>query len=327
MKAIERRIGFVVVLGALAMLGLLGASSSDRPRVIVKPFATVKGEEIRLGDIAVITAKDEAYKKLVKDLSELRIDEAPPPRTKIGIPGAKVLSAIESLGVQLDTIGYSVPQIVQVERAGRVLGNDEIMVEARSFLSRDPKLDVQVRELTTESAQILPDGRATFEFERLGEPSGGKIPLRVLVRVDERPAARFMATAVVDDWREVPVLNKPLERGMLIGPTDIELVRLNMFKQPSDVADSLDDVIGRAVKNRIAAGETLRKSLIDIPPLVTQGKRISLLYRAGALSATATGIALEDGLRGDTIRVRNESSKKIVKAKIQTADQVEVEGQ
>ena len=136
-----------------------------------------------------------------------------------------------------------------------------------------------------------------------------------------------MATAIVDDWREVPVLNKPLERGMMITPSDIELVRLNMFKQPADVADNLEDVIGRAVKNRMGAGETLRKSLIDIPPLVTQGQKVTLHYRAGGLQATAGGTAIDDGLRGDVIRVRNDSSKKTLKAKIITAEQLEVETQ
>lgn len=303
------------------------SSMENRPKVIVSPSAVVKGSQIRLGDIAVITAKAPEHQKLLRDLTELSLGEAPAPRTKIGIPGARILAAIQGLGVPMDTIGYSIPQIVQVERAGRILGTDEVMTEARDFLSRDPKLDIQIRDVTFETAQILPVGATKLEFERLGAPSGGKIPLRVLARVEEIPAARFMATAIVDDWREVPVLNKPLERGMLITPSDVELVRLNMFKQPPDIADNLEEVVGRAVKNRISAGETLRKSLIDIPPLVEQGRRVTLLYKNGGLQATATGVAMDNGLRGDSIRVKNESSKKIVKAKIASADVLEVEAQ
>jgi flagella basal body P-ring formation protein FlgA len=75
------------------------------------------------------------------------------------------------------------------------------------------------------------------------------------------------------------------------------------------------------------AGNTLRKSMIDIPPLVTQGKKIVLVYSYGALRATASGSSMDDGLKGDVIRVKNESSKKIVKAKIISAEQAEVEAQ
>jgi flagella basal body P-ring formation protein FlgA len=299
----------------------------SRPKIFVNPQAIVRGEKVYLGDIAKITAKAPEHARLVADLKALFIAEAPPPKLRTGIPGAKILSLIEAQGIQANTLAYSIPQIVELERAGRVLGKDELMDDVRVILGRDPTLDIQVREVSWENAQILPLGVTTFEIERLGEPSAGKVPLRVLAKVDGAPAARFMVTAIVDDWRSVPVLKKTLERGMLITPQDVELVRLNMIKQPQDVADTLDDVLGRAVKSRLNAGETLRKGLIDIPPLVPQGKQVVLVFRSGVLQATATGVALDNGLRGEIIRVKNESSKKVVRAKILNESELEVQVQ
>src|SRR5262249_49277713 len=154
--------------------------------------------------------------------------------------------------------------------------------------------------------------------------SGGKVPLQVVVSVEGLPAARFLATASADDWRQVPVMKKALERGMLITPDDVELVRLNLNQQPPDVADDLNEMLGKRAKRRIESGTTVRRSSIDVPPLVPKGKHVTAIYNAGGLRATAGSVAVEDGLKNDIIQVRNESSKKVIKAKILSADQVEV---
>jgi hypothetical protein len=178
----------------------------SRPKVIVEAQAVVKGEKIFLGDIAKISARAPEHAKLVEDLKKLFIADAPPPKLRTGIPGAKLLSLIEDQGIEASTLAYSIPQVVEIERAGRVLAKEELLDDVRVTLGRDPNLDIQVRELSLENSQIVPLGLTTFEIERLGDPSAGKVPLRVLAKVDNIPAARVMLTAIVDDWRAVPVL-------------------------------------------------------------------------------------------------------------------------
>ncbi len=168
----------VTVVGFAAQAVAADYVFDTRPRVMVRPNAVVKGNQILLGDVATISATEPEFAALVKDLNEINLGDAPPPRTKTGIPGAKILSMIEAKGIQAETIAYSIPQVVQVERAGRVLQPEELMGEIRDTLSRDNRLDVQVREVLWESSQVLPVGLTTFEVERLGEPSAGKIPLR-----------------------------------------------------------------------------------------------------------------------------------------------------
>ena len=295
--------------------------------VIIQPNAAVKGSQIFLGDIANVSARDAGHEALIKALKEVLLADAPPPTMNMTIPGGKILNLIEEAGISLDSIGYSVPQAVKVERIGRVLNSDEVLNTVREELAKDPSFDLQVREVSWASSQVVPAGEAEIKVERLGLPNAGKVPLRIAVIVDRVPAARFVATAVVDDWREVPVTNRPLERGALISPEDVQLVRLNLFKQPSDVAAGINEVVGRRVKSSIAAGETVRKSVIDIPPLVPRGKKLIMVFDSGSLKATATGIAVEDGFEGSEIQVKNEHSRKIVRATVKDADTVEVKVQ
>lgn len=310
--------------GAFVALALVAADDGMKPRVIVRPEVVVRGPEIHLGDIAEITSPDKAFDRLVEDLKKLKLSDAPPPRTKTSIPGVKILQDIGSTGVDVQTIGYSIPQVVSIETAGREVSTAEVLAAAREKLAHDTAVNVQIRDLSWEATQVIPTGSAAVTVERLGLPSAGKLPLQVVVAVDGLPAARFLATAMVDDWREVPVLRKSLERGMLIEPDAVELVRLNLNQQPADVADGLDEVVGHRTKTRIEGGMTLRRSLIDIPPLVPKGKKVVAVFESGGLKATASGISLDDGLKGEIVKVRNESSKKIIKARVISADEVEV---
>jgi flagellar basal body P-ring formation protein FlgA len=302
-------------------------STNTRPKLVVPAEVSISETNIRLGNIARITSTYGEFDKLVEALNQVPLGEAPAPSMKISIPGSKILTAIQEAGISLDAVGYSIPQVVVVERKGHVLTGEDVLPYVRDALAKDSSLDLLVREVNWANAQVIPDGQSDFTIERLGRPQGGKVPLRINVSVDSQPAARFLATAIVDDWREVPVLNKNLERGMLISPEDVEVVRMNLFKQPPNVADSVKEVVGRRAKQRISAGETIKKHLIDIPPIIPAGKPISVLYRSGGVHATVTGVAMEDGFEDGVIKVKNDRSRRILKARVINADQVEVSPQ
>ena len=299
-----------------------------RPTVRVRPVVMVKGSVITLGEIASISnASRTEFNRVVATLKQIQLGDAPPPRVRTTITGAKVLAAIEAAGITADSIGYSLPATIEIERSGLVLTPGDILPAVQESFRNDTTLDVQVREVSWSSAQAVPTGTLRYEIERLGDPQGGKIPLRISVLVDEAQAARFLATAVVDDWREIPVLNKTLERGMLIQSTDIEMVRLNLFKQPLDVVDRSTSVVGLRAKARLGAGTAIRKALIDIPPIIPQGKKVTMIFKQGGLQATATGVAMEDGFEDSEIRLKNDNSRKVVKAKVLNENEVRVSGE
>lgn len=312
----------LVVFGLFPLVAT--AAPYRRPTVIVRPQAVVRGPVITLGEIAEVSAESPEHSDLVAALKGARLADAPAPMTTTTLLAANILQSIEGLGVSPDTIGYSVPNTVTVERAGRIVSQEEVLNAVRKEVTSDLTLDLQVREVVWPNSQVIPEGPSLVRVERLGQPQGGKIPLRVEVLVGQLPAARFLATAMVDDWREIPVLRRSLERGMLISPGDVQLVRLNLHKQPEDVAENLDLVLGRRVLHRLQAGESIRKRQIEIPPMIKKGKRVSMAISRGPLQASATGVAINDGAAGDLITVKNDASGKLVRGKVVSPETVEV---
>ncbi len=323
-----RMIKGLVVVGLLELALLSSQAHAEenysRPTIIAGERVQVRGRKILLGDIAKITVTAPEQEELLKRLQTLPLGDSPPPLTTTTLLAPSILQAIESAGISRDTIGYSIPNVITVERAGREVTKDEVLEAARQSVTKLKDLDIQVREVSWPHAQVIPLGETRISVEQLAEPSGGKLATRVEIGVDGQPQARFLATAMVDDWREVPVSSRTLERGMLVSPEDLRLVRLNLFKHPGDVVPSLESVLGKRVIRNVGAGETFRKSMLEIPPVVSRGKRVVVKLSRGPLRATASAVALDNGIDGETIRVRNDSSGKILKARVIKEGEVEV---
>ena len=313
-----------VALFAWSETPCVAQSLYRKPSVRIEPYVKVRSETVRVKDIAAIRLGEKEFTPLVEIIKDVELTTAPAPSTKTVILGARVLELIQKAGVPGDSFGYSIPKAIVVEREGRIVAKDEVMDAMKTTIWSDPTLNIQPRSVEWANDQVIPVGATKIEAVNLGTPVAGKLPLRVDVTVDDKPAARFLATALVDDWREVPVPTRQLERGMLVAPEDVQLVRLNLLQQPADIISNINDMIGKRAKARIVPGETVRRAMLDIPPVISKGSKVNVVYKRGALSATLVGIAVDDGFEGGKIRIRNEASKKVIDAKVIDAETAEV---
>ena len=305
---------FVALVMVLPFSGY--ATAEELPRLEVPAQAKIQSNVIKLGSFARIRHTHPEHKKLADDLSSVELGLAPAPRTKTRILGAKILEAIEENGIPRNAFYYSIPKVVMLERDGRLVQQDEVKLALSRDIQHKKALDLKIREVRWDSPQVVPSGDLDFQVRPLGIARAGKLPLRVEVLSEGELVARFQATAIVDHWKSVPVANRRLERGRLIEASDIELVRLNLNQEPSDIVVKEEQLMGKQVIRTIPAGETIRHQSVEIPPLVPRGQKVVMIFTRGALRATATGVAMEHGYEGKTIKVRNENSRKIVQGQV-----------
>lgn len=75
---------------------------------------------------------------------------------------------------------------------------------------------------------------------------------------------------------------------------------------------TMDEILGMAVKRRIQQGHAISWSLLESPEIVKRGDIVTLLIRTNGFSASAQGKAMENGIKGQQIKVENNSSGKII---------------
>lgn len=124
----------------------------------------------------------------------------------------------------------------------------------------------------------------------------------------------------------VPVLAESMQAGTHIGPQDITFLRLPTKTVQKDTLLDSAAISGMVARRALSAGTPLRAGDVAQPRLVTRGENVTITLRDGPMELTALGRALENGGKGDVVRVTNAASGHSIEARVTGDRHVVVEG-
>ena len=277
---------------------------------------------VRLADIAQIDSVRIEDDEQIGRLKRIEVATSPKAGDSSRIEGTTVIERIRNAGISVDTLRYTLPREITVTRAFREVGLKELEGALASFLGKSGR-QIEVKRLVIEKPVRIPTDSMGIEVVALKTTQPGHIGVDYR-SVEGLEEARFQLRALADEWRLMPVAMKPLKRGAVVEAGDVQLSKVGDIAIRRDSVENIGDVIGYSISSDIGQGEMFRASALQVPPAITAGTRITLLVRTGRLEVTATGVALESGIIGQDIKVRNESSKKIITGKIEQAGLVVV---
>jgi flagella basal body P-ring formation protein FlgA len=302
----------------------LAQASKTSIRVQGHNDVVVSDSSVRLGDIAQIDSASIKDDETIVRLRTLEVAQSPKAGESAVVEGAQVLERIKDNGIRLDTILYSLPRQIKITRAYREVTNEELEKALLSFLgSQDKQIDL--KQIMHEKPVRIPTDSFGVEVVALHATKPGHfgVDYRSVAGSDE---VRFQMRAMGDEWQLMPVASRPLKKGVVITAGDVQLRKVNAAAVLGDSVRELGDVIGKSAQRDVGQGEMFNTAAIAMPPVVTAGSRVSMLFRAGRLEASAMGVALESGAVDQEIKVRNEASSKVVTARVIDKGFVEVGG-
>ena len=124
---------------------------------------------------------------------------------------------------------------------------------------------------------------------------------------------------------EALILNDPLLPGRPLPLQSLGTILVLSHELPRDALLSRGELSGAIARQRVPARAPLRRAWFRIPPMIRRGAEVQMVYERSGISLTAIGQALGDGAKGDTIRVRNLQSRKIVSGRVSAPNVVEME--
>ena len=105
------------------------------------------------------------------------------------------------------------------------------------------------------------------------------------------------------------VSKKSLKKGQIIEKND--LILKNVKKNVGfDIFNNIEDVVGRKLKQNISLGFPIRSRHLQLDWVINKGDKIDIIQSIGTVFISASGVALENGQKGEKIRVMNLSSEK-----------------
>ena len=319
--------GLVFILTAASLCVWPPASDAAQTAVVrVHDRVEIDGDEVLLGQIAVIEGNDARW---IQQLKEIVIGRAPLPGKTRQYDQRYLEMRLKQHHVDLSTVVLEVPQNVEVARSSVIIEEHELKRVVSDFILRNVSQDnktVRIKEIRVPQSVILPKGRIAYQVvaPRSGQLMG-KCSIAVDLSVNGQPHKKVWATATIEILGPVVVTRKPLGRHKPITEDDIELQTMDLSDLPVDVLTDPGVVLGKRARRAIGAQTPLRADLIELPPLVKRGDLVVIVAEANGLKITTRGQVKKRGRLGELIPVINMDSKKILYARVIDSNTVKVD--
>ncbi len=165
----------------------------------------------------------------------------------------------------------------------------------------------------------IPLGNSTAHCSNTPIVSGGTANSgrqRLTITCPDQPGWRIQVSTEVQLWLPVLVTTRIIDRGEVITNADIKRQEIDINKTPRGFYHQPSQVTGMGAKRRLRANQVLNPGLIALPLAVKRGDKVKIVATQDGISASMSGEALENGSKGEVIRVKNISSNKTVETKV-----------
>ena len=307
--------------------------------------ASLTGDEIRLRDVARWSADDRATLDPIADLVVAHFGVGVGVRN-LALGELKTL--LKDAGVNLATIDFVGPLGCRVSRSDLVMSSAKKLDQAaaaeanapvppaadavatggrtlRRVLAEDlanrlnlPADDIQLSFKPTDDAVVSkpePAGGFTLRSQRTGN-------LGDVSWVVTLGGQRVFLSGSARAWRQQVVLNNAVPARSAIEAGDVTEKRQLIDNLPPDPPLTLDRTVGQAASRDLKPGQVVTSSMVMALKLVSQGQDVTVDTRAGGIRLTTAARALTDGAIGQTVRLRNESTREVFNAVVTGPKQV-----
>ncbi len=305
-----------VLTGSLGGLAAACAFASDLPARQLRPSAQVDGGGIFLDAVVEGSA----------DLPKVRLASAPAAGQTNTFTRAQITELLRDKAPALATTNWTGAAQVKVSRRSRALEETELMELLTAALQRDHVKERGELELRlTRAWPSTPVPEEPFTVKLLELPAAGVTPnfiLRFELRAGTESVGRFQIPLQARVFREVWVAGSTLRRGQLLRDADLMRERRDVLTLRDPYTDPTLENPALELAENVPSGIPLSTRSVRFRPVILRGKVADALISDGSLLITVKVEVLEDGLPGQTVRVRNLKSKREFRGKVQNEETI-----
>lgn len=317
---------------ATAAMTLLCSAAFGGDVVTLRGSAVVSGETLRLADIAMLEGEYAAQ------FADIEVGTIGATQDAMTIKLVDVRRSLESQGANWakltlrGSLSVSVKREAPVEATGTeavAVANPHGVMEIASapgipaatlrdqivaFVTAHagvPAADLKITFDEQAAGEALAASTRNFRFEidPIGSDAIGRVPLTVRSYRGIELAATERLNVTVQVRRMALVVARPIARGQTITDADVELKEVwldSLIKQPLGDAKK---VVGLRATGLMRVGSLVHEGDVRPVELVSRGQIIRVQSVSGPFAITFQARALDDGVQGQVITVRNDNTR------------------
>lgn len=282
----------------------------------LKENSVVSGSTITLGDVFYDLPRDED-----------RVLGAAPGPGKDMVLNARTLLRI-ARAMDLPWRPVSAQDHIVIRSDATIIDEEMIVAHLQDALTAEGVYGAYELEIPVQYQQItLPASYdAMMDVARISyDQSTRRFNAVIAAPSIDNPVQQVQISGIVTPVIRVPVMIENIQNGRIIRESDIDYItiREQAFNQ-STIADA-QSLVGMTARRVLLAGRPIREADIIAPQIIARGETVTLALSVGSMSITTLAKALQNGAKGDIIRVVNTSSNKTMQARVVGAGSVVVE--
>ncbi len=156
-------------------------------------------------------------------------------------------------------------------------------------------------------------------------PFSGRSTGRITVKVScASPSWNMLVPLTIHAFQQVVVSKAPIARNQAISGSVLAIEEREIKPPLSNFFIDLSQVNGRLAKRAIAPDQILTAAMLKNPDIVSKGQSVIIEAASGNFAIRSAGTALTNGGMGDTIKVRNAQSGRVVEGVIVSEGKIRV---
>ncbi len=278
----------------------------------------VKQNQVTLNDIAVLLGDE----KLMSDLKPIMLGKITVASQQLVFEKETILARLVCSGIDADRLNFTGAQKVVVTRQAHKLAAGRIIEEAKAFLIKNPPAEdiCYIQPVRQSGDLVLEDKivRPIIKCSYLDGTSANYAKIKVQVFDGQIPVADSEVDFRLKFETKRSVATNTIEQGETITQVKVKTLTVIADHPPRQ---AWSNPVGMVAVRRLAKGAQIRPGTIrseDFKVSIERNKSVVIRAEKYGFIVTSVGIALQKGNEGDTIRVRNIDSNRIVTMKINT---------
>jgi flagella basal body P-ring formation protein FlgA len=289
--------------------------------------AVVAGSQVTLADLHATVLASPVNTAKIKAIV---VAAAPLPGKSRTITKAQIREHLLQAGFNPDLIKLDCPEEIQITRSSNTIAGQEVIAAGADYLRRqitvEKDYELMISPISAPRNIVVPVGKIDLAAETTGTVSGkSSAGVRVSILLDGRPLQYAIVQYRLQLMGEVLVASHEIARNTVLTSADMKLERRDLYSIKGSALSDAAELTGRRVTRMLAAGTPLTDACTEPTPMVKKGQEVTVTVLASSIEVTASGIALQDGAKGEMIRIRNLQNKEEFQAKVVNETNVVIE--
>jgi flagellar basal body P-ring formation protein FlgA len=200
---------------------------------------------------------------------------------------------------------------------------DSIYAIVKETIARNmsPSAEYEINVLPVDTQLKLQNCSKPLEVFKANEQMKGE-RASIGVRCSADKKWSIFVSAVIKVYESVIVLTRPVQRGELITGQYLALEKKDISNTRGDFATGLEQVENKEAARNMPAGTVLGLKSVIVPPLIKRKDKVIISSGQTDFSIQMSGTAMMEGSKDQVIKVKNDSSGRIIAGTVIAAGMV-----